>query len=140
MDIIRRLPEELRRYIITFTYEPQPTFLLNDIRHYVFTRATIQEWYTTRFAWEYPNAENDWLDNDLIGMCNQHHATMFGYRDYFFTIFTRFFMLKNKTRKQILRICNNMHRDTKKSSNITWGILTPEERDVFVNDLYVYEF
>jgi len=133
MDFIKKLPEESQQYILTFTYEPQPFVLLNDIRHYTRTRPILQDWYIDRFAWEYLNAENDWLHNDLIGFCNQHYATMNGYRDYFFEIFTRMFMLKNKSRQQVVHICNN--KDTKKLSNIAWGILTIEERDTFMSDL-----
>ena len=130
--IIKKLPEELRRYILTFTYKPQAFVLLTDIRHYVPSRQVLQDWYINRFAWEYPNAENDWLYNDLIGFCNENHATMFGYRDYFFSIFTRMFSLKNKTRKQILRSKSIICKDSKKASNVTWGLLEIEERIKFM--------
>lgn len=140
MNIIKKLPEDLRRYILTFTYQYQPSFLLNDIRHYLFSRTLIKELYYQENEWQYPGAGDDWFHNDLIGFCNEEHATMNGYRDYFFDIFTRMFSLKNKSRDQIIHICNNVFRDSKKT-NITWGLLTIEERDTFMgsNNEYFYQ-
>jgi len=132
MDIIKKLPEDLRKYILAFTYEPQPYSLLSDIQHYTRTRPIIQEWYTNRFAWEYPNAENDWLNNDLIGFCNDHYATMYGYRDNFISIFARLFYLKNKSRQQIITLCRKVFRRDE-GNNITWGLLTIEERENFIS-------
>jgi hypothetical protein len=131
MDIIKKLPEELRQYILTFTYEPQPFVLLNDIRHYTRTRPILQEWYVHRFAWEYPNAENDWLYNDLIGFCNEDRALIFGYRERFFEIFSRIFLLKNKTPAQLLPYCS-IFRYSAKTNNTLWGIFTEEERSRFM--------
>jgi hypothetical protein len=136
MDIIKKLPEELRQYILTFTYEFQPFFLLNDIRHYVTTRPNIQDWYINRFAWEYPDAEHDWLHNDLIGFCNEQYATMYGYRDRFVGIFSRMFWLKNKSREELLCNIRKLFKNSVKANNITWGLLTIEERDKFINELY----
>lgn len=124
MNIIKKLPEELMRYILTFTYEFQPFVLLDDIRHYTRSRTLIQELYYQENEWQYPGAGGDWLQNDLIGFCNEEHTT-------FFDIFTRMFSLKNKSREQILHICNNVFKKSKKT-NITWGLLTIEERDTFM--------
>ena len=135
MNIIKKLPKELRRYILAFTHSPQPAVLTNDIRHYVFSRSLIQDWYTNRFAWEYPNAENDWLRNDLIGFYDKKHASMCCYRDYFYIIFSRMFSLKNKSREQLLSICNNTFKYCKKTNNVTWGLMTIEERCMFIDDL-----
>ena len=135
MNIVKRLPEELRNYILTFTYSPQPNVLTNDIRHYIFTRSVIQDWYINRFAWEYPEAEHDWLHNDLIGFCNEHHATMYGYRDNFITIFSRMFL--KKTRQELLGSLRKLFRHSVKANNITWGLLRIEEREKFMEELYV---
>jgi hypothetical protein len=133
MDIVKKLPEDIRKYILNFTYEPQPFILLNDIRHYVNSRNFVQDWYYQDSGWQYPNAETDWLHNDLIGFCNEHRPTMHGYRDHFFNIFSRMYRFKKKSREQIVHICNNM--SSNRASNVTWGILTIEERDTFMNDL-----
>ena len=129
-ELIKRLPEELRQYILSFTYNPQSFVLLNDVQHYTRTRPIIQEWYTNRFAWEYPNAEHDWLNNDLLGFCNEHHASMFGYRDHYIEIFKRLFLLKDKPREQVLSKSN---RYSAKTNNTIWGILTVKEREAFIS-------
>jgi hypothetical protein len=131
MEIIKKLPEELRRHILTFTYEFQPFVLLNDIRDYTRTRPILQEWYINRFAWEYPNAENDWLNNDLIGFCNEDQALMRGYKEKYYEIFRRLFLLKNKSHKQILHCCG-LYRYSAKTNNTIWGIFTEEERAKFM--------
>jgi len=131
MDIIKKLPEEIRQYILTFTYEPQPFVLLNDIRDYTRTRPIIQDWYIHQFAFEYPNAENDWLYNDLIGFCNEDRALIFGYRERYFEIFSRIFLLKNKTPEQLLPYCS-IFRYSAKTNNVIWGIFTIEERTNFM--------
>ena len=131
MEIVKKLPEELRQYILAFTYSFQPFILLNDIRDYTRTRPIIQEWYINRFAWEYPNAENDWLYNDLIGFCNGHHALMYGYRENYYEILSRLFLLKNKTCEQLLPYCR-IFRYSSKTNNIIWGIFTEEERSSFM--------
>uniref|UniRef100_A0A6C0HRB7 Uncharacterized protein n=1 Tax=viral metagenome TaxID=1070528 RepID=A0A6C0HRB7_9ZZZZ len=132
MDIIKRLPEELRRYILTFTYKPQPTSLTNDIRNYVNSRKFVQDWYYKESGWQYLNAEIDWFHNDLISFCNEFRPTMLGYRDHFFNIFSRMYTLKNKSREQIIHICNNI--SSTRGSNITWGIMTIEERGKFFEE------
>lgn len=135
MDIIKKLPEELRNYILTFTYEFQPFILLNDIRHYTSTRSRIQDWYINRFAWEYPEAEHDWLHNDLIGFCNEQYATMFGYRENFIAIYSRMFL--KKTRQELLVSIRKLFKHSVKANNITWGLLTIEERERFMGELYL---
>ena len=129
MEIVKKLPEELRQYILSFTYDPQPLVLLNDIRQYTRTRPIIQEWYIHNFAWEYPNAENDWLYNDLLGFCNENHALMFGYREKYYERFSRLFLLKNKSHEEVLPYCRLY---SAKTNNTIWGIFTEEERDNFM--------
>uniref|UniRef100_A0A6C0HQT6 Uncharacterized protein n=1 Tax=viral metagenome TaxID=1070528 RepID=A0A6C0HQT6_9ZZZZ len=131
MDIIKKLPKDIRNYILTFTYEPQPFILLNDIRHYIRTRQEIKDWYTNHFAWEYPNAESDWLYNDLLGFCNENSALMFGYKAFYFEVFSRAFLLKNKSRDELL-MHRHIFRYSDKTNNVIWGLLTIQERNEFI--------
>ena len=49
MEIIQRLPEDVQRYIIPFTYNPQPKNLLRDIENYQYTLNNVLGSY--RAAW-----------------------------------------------------------------------------------------
>ena len=130
MDIIKKLPEELRHYILSFTYEPQPFVLLNDIRHYGTSRLLIQEYYMQHFEYF-----EDQLYHDLIGFCNQRYKLKEGYREIFFGVFLRLFSFKNISRSSVLRLCVNIFIVTKRANNIVWGLLTEEERNTFLGQI-----
>jgi len=129
MDIIKKLPEELKQYILTFTYEVQSFPLLNDIRHYGTSRFLLQE-YMQQFSYDHEQ-----LYHDLIGFCNQRYKTKEGYREIFFGVFLRFFSFKNIPRYSVLRLSVNIFNVTKRANNIIWGLMTEDERKTFMTQI-----
>ena len=78
-NLLYRLPIELmREHIIPFTYNPQPDFLLKDIRNFTSFRCEIFDLYKTL----YPNYENlreimEWVSNDISRFNNQDIPLMY---------------------------------------------------------------
>ena len=76
MEIIQRLPEDVMRNIIPYTYAVQSKELLEDIRSYYVTLKKAKDIY--KRYWNVnkedecnccgvPNEDIDWLINDIIG-------------------------------------------------------------------------
>jgi len=135
MDYLKYLPKELLLYILSFTYQPQSTNLLEDVRNYVTSRAIVREMYFDRFAWEYPNAEHDWFNNDLFGFYNNDHALMYGFKDCFLDILRRSFKMK-KWRQDNPSLCKwkDPVAGIRKQNSIMWGLLTIPERTQFIEN------
>lgn len=115
---IQSLPYDiLHFYIIPYTYSPQSSNLLGDIRNYVDTREKISDIYHYRnrelLLYE-RNADKEWLVSDLL-------------------LFTK----RNNT--DLHRKFRYMHNDfifTKKNIysqfNIFWSFLSSNERNYFI--------
>jgi hypothetical protein len=145
---INNLPFDIKMHIISFTYSPQPTSLTNDIKHFLRSRAIIQEIYYDRWNYDFafePGADINWLDNDLVGYMNDNYATMYGYRQKFYNIITRSFCIRNIFQKLCINkitpynskyvrsiIDPHFYRQAKFTVKILWGLLTIEERDEFI--------
>ena len=131
MELIQRLPEDVRRYIIPFTYNPQPKDLLADIVNYQYTLNNVIGAYKV----EWTNEEvYDWLINDIFAWLNNNVPTMYGYVPSFYDVWSRFppfqpFMPSQPVMNLYLRFLD------KKSSmtmiRVFWGLLTPFERNRF---------
>jgi len=145
---INNLPVDIKLYILTFTYSPQPLPLLNDIKHFLKSDEIIKKIYYDRWIHEIdyePEAVINWLDNDLIGYMNENYATMYGYRKKFYNIITRSFCIKKLFEKlcitkmtphnsRYIRAIVNQYfsKNPKSTVKIIWGLLTEEERDEFI--------
>jgi hypothetical protein len=134
-EILQKLPVDIVRYIIPFTYSCQSPELLKDIRSFYSSRKYICEWYYELFHVLQNNStefeDQEWLINDLFGFANRGHALMFGYIDDFYLLFFRNFSLccKKKVEKFISVIEG---KSLSTQINIFWGIFTPEERTSFI--------
>jgi hypothetical protein len=132
MDIFKKLPDEIKWYILSFHANPQPKYLLNDIKHYTSSRNIIQNIYIRRWDWSPVESPDEWLDNDLVGYLNNNVATMSGYVNRIYDVFSRHFMAQKYTKTQLISIFNSYPKNIKRTNNLLWGILTMEERDGFI--------
>jgi len=125
MKFIKKLPDFLKWYILSFHANPQPTPLIEDIKHYNISRNRIRDIYYNRwneFIHIYPQIL-DWLDNDLIFHLTTR-PTMLGYQGKIIEVLNRRFY--NKCFKFL------KSRNSTFVSNIIWGLLTIEERQKFI--------
>jgi hypothetical protein len=102
-EIVRGLPSELVRYIISFTYSCQSPELLEDIRSFYSDRNIVQDFYYNKFMHRFhwtENEDHDWMANDIIIYANADLATMNGYHDHFFDICSRFFSLDSQEKQR----------------------------------------
>lgn len=132
MEVLRLLPYDLKMHVMSFHGNPQPSQLLDDIKHFLLSRIIIQDIYAYRWReWDF-ECPHDWLDNDLMGYMNNNIATMNGYEKRVFDIFLRHFMTRKYTREKLIKIFKKRHQNSKTSNNIIWGLLTIEERNDFI--------
>jgi hypothetical protein len=115
---IQLLPYDiLHFYIIPYTYSPQSSTLLSDIRNFIETREKISDIYHYRnrelLLYE-RNADKEWLVSDIL-------------------LFTK------RNNNDLYRLLKYMHNDfifTKKNIysqfNIFWSFLSPTERNYFI--------
>ena len=84
-ELIRRLPLDVVRLIIPYTYEVQDKSLLNDIVNYKECRTKLLDLYNQFWIIENqmtdPEEDKNWLINDIFAYANNYKATMFGYVD-----------------------------------------------------------
>ena len=133
-NFIQQLPEDIKNYIIPFTYSVQSSELLEDIRCFVSSKQEVSCIYFRHwFDSTEDDAEKCWLINDLFAYANDYNPTIFGYVDSFYNIFSRNIML-NKDNEKIKHFIINLESENlDKQINIFWGLMTPEERDDFIN-------
>lgn len=130
MELFTKLPMDLRLRILPYTYQVQPSRLLQDIESYKQTKDTLLRVYHS-----YWNSEDrDWLINDMFAYANHYKATMYGYVDHFYYIFKRKPHLQ--TMEAIDRYVNHLQeKDVKTQINIVIGLFTVYERTDLVIDL-----
>ena len=147
-------PLSLKFYILNYVCNPQPTYLLEDIKSYHNDKFEITCYYKILFEDMNVFHEEDWinwLSNDLYDFMNDYVATMYGYTPSFYRKMLRmpinhpkyrelFFGKKNlddsdytyKVYKYILKL-NTL--SSNKIFNIMFGILTPFERNQFITNV-----
>ena len=133
-DIIKKLPEDIISLIIPYTYSLQSKELIDDIQTYfskkkIITRIYSKWWFDSNEE----NADKNWLHNDLISFANDYNATMFGFKESFYNIFSRNIMLKKDEKKIDKYIVRLENEKVEKKINIFWGLFTPEEREDFID-------
>jgi hypothetical protein len=132
-EIIKRLPEDIINLIIPYTYSVQSKELVDDIQSYFSKKKIINTiYYGIWFDSHEEYADKNWLINDLISFANDYNATMFGYKESFYNIFSRNIMLKNDENKVNNYIIHLENENVEKQINICWGLFTPEEREDFI--------
>lgn len=130
------LPMDIINHILPYTYSIQSPELLDDIRSYYITKESIEKIYFNIWFDEYfvdDKVDKCWLINDLFAFANDYNATIFGFVDSFYDIFSRNIMLKKDLQKinNFIRLIEN--NNIEKQINIFWGLFTPEEREDFID-------
>lgn len=137
-ELLALLPTEMIFIIIGYTYQPQNKVLLEDIIDYHKSKLNIHKIYNKIYSlfFEFePNADLNWLINDIFGYANDYNATMNGYIDKFYKILFRNFSLKTKTQvHQYIFVLENKAVNTQ--INILWGLLYPKERNEILTKVY----
>ena len=139
-EILAKLPVDIVRHIIPYTYSCQSPELLQDIRSFYSTRINIYSRYYEQYFVIWNNStefeDQEWLVNDLFGFANKDRALMYGYIDDFYLIFFRNFSLSSK--KEVEKFISVIEgKSLSTQINIFWGLFTPEERDQFIKDLHL---
>ena len=123
------IPEDLiRDHILPFTYEPQSSHLCDDIRSYHKTMSSITNIYNTGFTRD----PIEWLSNDICRFLNNDKPTIYGYVEFYITVFQRIYMYNNldldiiRKKVTLMEYTDSLFpRDIK----IVVGLLQPNERN-----------
>ena len=133
---IQNLPIELILIIRAYSYSPQPIEITKDILSYFESKAIIQGLFYMRYKDLMPyerNADMNWLVSDILCYMNRHRSTFYKYHDQFYEICKRNYMLKKVENESIRKLINNSrHKNIFFQFNIYWGLLTPNERNHFI--------
>ena len=141
MELIQKLPEDIRRHIIPYTYRVQPQILLKDIVNYHQTFETLVHMYRKNFPYEEGWSENEdefcfgWIINDIFGWLNHNLPTFRGYVPHFYCIWSRFtpfqpFQPSRAVMNFYLRLLEKKSNETQ--TRVFWALMTPYERKLFL--------
>ena len=132
---LNNLPIDLKDYIISLTYKPQPSELLNDIINYNFIKKKLKiHYYNTHqaFLGETEQESMEWTVNDLIRYMNCNLPTILGYSAKMEDILLRSNMIS--TLEDIdLYFFVLFKKPVSTQINILIGLLTPIERNEIMN-------
>jgi hypothetical protein len=130
---IQRLPIDIVRRIIPYTYQIQEKTLLNDITHFIEIKLQLQELYHNYWTIEMQSPDASeyifWLINDIVRYANNYNPTMNGYVDKFYNIFKRHISLQ--TEDQIDQYMSKLDEtdNVPTQINVFIGLLTIQERE-----------
>ena len=132
---ISRLPIDIVRRIIPYTYQIQEKPLLNDITHFTEAKHQLYQVYYNYWTIEMQSPDASeytyWLINDIVRYANQCNPTMYGYVDSFYNIFKRHISLQ--TNEQVDQYVDKVEEKTVSTQiNIFLGLLTIPERNDFL--------
>ena len=136
---IQRLPIDIIRRIIPYTYNIQEKTLLNDIEHFTETKLQLHQLYHNYWAIEMQSPDASeytfWLINDIVRYANNYNPTMYGYVDQFYNIFKRHISLQ--TKDQIDQYVNKLDEtdNVLTQINVFIGLLTISERKELLTKL-----
>lgn len=138
--LLDKLPIELmREHIIPFTYNPQPEFLVKDIRDFTSFRCEIYELYKTLYPdYENPRDIMDWVLNDIFRFNNQDIPLMYGYSDKHYEYWRRLPYFRDKSESAVYVITRGLHKtyDVFAYVNILIGLLRREERESLIDFIH----
>ena len=134
---LNQLPTELILIIRAYSYSPQPIEIRNDLISYFESKKTICTIFSLRYRdlmIHEINSDLNWLVSDILCFMNCHRASFYNYQKQFYNIFKRNYMLRNAENHYINKIVNRAcgKKNIRSQINIYWGLLTPEERNTFI--------
>lgn len=134
-EFIQKLPVDIVRHIIPYTYNTQNKTLLNDIVNYTQTKTLLVELYYNFWILEWqsidPEEHLNWLINDIFAYANNFNPLMHGYIDKFYNIFYRNISLKSK--EDVDKYVRHLEENPVPTQiNIFLGLLTEKERTTVI--------
>jgi hypothetical protein len=125
------LPMELIHIILRYTYMPQKTNLLEDVRDYLSSLLEIKDIYYNHWYAIEPGEHLNWLENDVVRYANNDRPTNLGPHFKMQDILSRSFMYDKLIK---LPIYNNYTINVNTAINIFWGLFTIIERKDFITN------
>jgi hypothetical protein len=126
---IKGLPMELIYIILRYTYQPQQTSLLEDVKDYSKSLLEIKDIYYNNWFQIEPGEHLNWLENDIVRYANNDRITNLGPHLKMQDILDRSFM---NSKLKALPIYNNYTVNVNVVINIFWGLFTVAERKEFI--------
>lgn len=129
---LKRLPKDIFLYIWSYTYSPQSSVLLEDIRDYQSSLDYIQYYYFEKY---FENGYDEylyWMIHDMFGYIAffQYHQDRNFYNGFWRRAIQCSNMTLDKLSEYIYRLENNKI-DTQ--IRLLWALLYPEERADFID-------
>jgi len=139
---VQNLPNEIQYIILSYTYSPQPKYLLEDMQNYFETREYLYEIIDEVESQKlyYFTSAKDEIHNEICNFIYYYlcDGTMEMISKY---IWRRYIMYKLFTNKHISELLTERIYNYTIDSQIRifWGILLPNERNKFL-DLYISDY
>jgi len=118
----------IHKHVIPYTYLPQSKILLHNIRNYKQDINLIEDIYLTQY--------NEFIMLvDLLGFYNYYMNTK-NMNERLQALLKRHIMLKNKDVIELNQIMISCIKPSmrKRSVKLIWGLMMPDERNIFIND------
>jgi len=118
----------IHKHVIPYTYLPQSKILLHNIRNYKQDINLIEDIYLTQY--------NEFIMLvDLLGFYNYYMNTK-NINERLHALLKRHIMLKNKDVIELNQIMISCIKPSmrKRSVKLIWGLMMPDERNIFIND------
>ena len=131
---MNKLPIEVIYKIMAYTYQPQPSFLLEDIRDFHKSRETMDKMYFKKWCHHTREVHSDWLINDIFIYMNKSQPTMFGYCNHFRNIIYRNPFIKDAE----LYIRSTELEPVQTQINRFLSLFTIYQRKEFINQDFLY--
>lgn len=135
-EYLKLLPEDLIiNHILPFTYEPKPDKLLLDIRSFKYDFNFVDNIYSTEYNYLL-------LLYDFIIFCNNGTFPTYGLEKKFNLIVKRHIKYKKMNKRELklfvyFNFNSNVNNNYNRKIKFLWGLLTPSERNCFINDFII---
>ena len=124
---MNNLPNDVLLHIIAYTYSPQKSELLNDMKNFYDTKHQVIKNYTSRESELDPY---EWIMNDLFRFANEYQPTIYGFTNNFINIFLRNPRISRETFTSYIEKFELMSYI--QQINILLSLLTIHERNNFI--------
>ena len=139
-SMICKLPEEVKQHILSYSMNPQPVILCQDICNFHSTLNHLYDLYYKMYIVNFHEDEPEdkfWMINDLLVYMNGYYPMNAGFKEGFYEIIRRSYMCKNIfTVQQFIKYLNNNNCNVFRQIHVIWGLFTPEERNYFMYNAF----
>lgn len=118
----------VHKHIIPYTYLPQSKALLRDIRNYIQDINLIESVYLTQY--------NEFILLSDLFLFHGFNYTMSDISANLASLFKRHVVFQNKKHIELYPYLRSMNVSNRRHAMIKfiWGLMSPEERNEFIND------